>query len=227
MKAAASAPNCPLGNRGEDRPQKRGPGLGVSPSTAKGRESHVIQGEKLQTVTGKWLDVAPAWPSGENPPELCPVSATSGHRVKQVTLSNHLRPEHWQWAWKEGFHFCPAPTCPIVYFHTGLKVYFTQEEIRTPVGIKTSAPPVPVCYCMSVTEAQIVEEIQVKRCCDSLEDIKQYTKARTGKLCHVTNPAGKCCGKHVTAVVERALAGISDLALGEQARAICCQIPED
>jgi hypothetical protein len=80
---------------------------------------------------------------------------------------------------------------------------------------------------MSVTEAQIVEEIQVKRCCDSLEDIKEYTKARTGKLCHVTNPARRCCGKHVTAVVERALAGMKETALAERARRACCEIPED
>jgi len=183
--------------------------------------------EKVQTAGGSLLDAASGWLEAGKPTELCPVSATAGHKVKQVTLGNHLRPDHWRWAWHDGFYFCPAPVCPVVYFHNGHRVYFTQEEIRTRVGIKAVGPPVPVCYCMNVTEEQIVEEIQVKRCCTSLEDIKNYTRARTGKLCHVTNPAGKCCGKHLTAVVERALAAMSDPALAKQARETCCQIPVD
>jgi len=180
----------------------------------------------LQTVGGRALAMASAWLTANKPVEACPVSATTGHKVKQVTLGNHLRPEHWGWAWQEGFYFCCTPDCPVVYYNNAQGIYFTQEEIRTRVGIKVGPAPVPICYCMNVTEAQILEEIQVKRCCDSLEDIKQYTKARTGKLCHVTNPAGKCCGKHVTAVVERALAPLDDPALAQQARETCCQIPE-
>lgn len=181
----------------------------------------------VQTVNGTHLETAPGWQAGGRPLDTCPVSGTVGHVVKQLTLGNHLRPEDWRWTWEDGFHFCSEPSCPVVYFHNGLKVYLTQDEIRTRVGIKTGPPPVPVCYCMNVTEAQILEEIQVKRCCDSLESIKKYTKARTGKLCHVTNPAGKCCGRHVTAVIERALAGVDDASLARQARDICCQIPED
>lgn len=185
------------------------------------------EADRMQTVSGTWLQLAPGWLAAGKPAELCPVSNTVGHKVKQVTLGNHLRLEHWAMAWEEGFYFCSDANCPVVYYNNARSRYFTPDEIRSRVGIKAGDPPVPVCYCMNVTEAQILEEIQVKRCCDSLEDIKQYTKARTGKLCHVTNPAGKCCGKHVTAVVERALAGLSDKALEEQAREICCQIPED
>jgi len=181
----------------------------------------------LQTVEAKPLQAAPGWLAAGRPAEMCPVSATTGHKVKQVTLGNHLRLEHWAMAWEEGFYFCSDATCPVVYYNHLRSRYFTQDEIRTRVGIKAGGPPVPVCYCMNVTEAQILEEIQVKRCCTSVEEIKQYTRARTGKLCHVTNPAGKCCGKHVTQVVERALAGITDRSLAQQARDACCQIPED
>lgn len=187
----------------------------------------MTSGDRVGTVTGRMLQAAAGWVAAGRPIELCPVSETGGHKVKQVTLGNHLRPEHWRWAREDGFYFCSAPTCPVVYYHNALGLYFTQEEIRTRVGIKAAGSPVPVCYCMNVTEEQIVEEIQVKRCCDSLEDIKQYTQARTGKLCHVTNPAGKCCGKHVAAVVEKALAGLGEQRLEEQARAICCEIPAE
>ena len=183
----------------------------------------------VQTIQGSSLQVSAGWLAAGKPAEFCPVSATAGHTVKQVTLGNHLRPEHWRWARERGFYFCSAPTYPVVYYHDGESVYFTEYEIRTHVGIKSHQDeiPLPVCYCMNVTEEQIIEEIQVKRCCTSLEDIKNYTQARTGKLCHVTNPSGKCCGKHVTAVVEKALAGTTDGQVERQARAICSQIPEE
>ncbi len=183
--------------------------------------------EKVRSAGGSPLELAANWLAAGKPQDVCPVSATGGQKVKQVTLGNHLRPDHWRWVWEDGFYFCSAPACPVVYFHNGQRVYFTQDDVRTRVGIKAGSSPVPVCYCMNVTEERIIEEIQVKRCCTSLEDIKNYTRARTGKLCHVTNPSGKCCGKHLTAVVERALAAVSDPALAKQARETCCQIPED
>lgn len=181
----------------------------------------------IRSVSGLALNVSPAFEAATAKETLCPVSATTAHRVRQVTLGNHVPAEYWRWVWEEGFHFCPTSDCPLVYFNNAKSIYFTKNELRTRVGIKESTSPIPVCYCMNVTAERIQEEIQVKRCCDSLEDIKEYTKARTGKLCHVTNPAGKCCGKHVTAVVEKALAGLADRRLAEQAHEICCQIPEE
>lgn len=183
--------------------------------------------ESMQTVNGSRLEVAPTWLARGNPHELCPVSATPGHKVKQVTLGNHVLPDHWRFVWQEGFHFCPHATCRVVYYNNVVGAYITQEEMRTRVGIKSGPSPTPVCYCMSVTEEQIFEEIQVKRCCDSLEDIKEYTKARTGRLCHVTNPAGRCCGKHVSSVVEKALSSMPDRQIEQRARNICCQIPDE
>ena len=45
----------------------------------------------------------------------------------------------------------------------------------------------------------------VKHCCNSLDDIKQFTGARTGKLCHITNPSGRCCGPIVNEVIAKGL----------------------
>jgi hypothetical protein len=131
--------------------------------------------DKPQTISGSQLKVAPDWLAAGKAAELCPVSAATGHKVKQVTLGNHLPLEHWRWVWEEGFYFCSESACPIVYYNNVRGAYFTQDEIRTRVGIKGGPPPTPVCYCMNVTEEQIIEEIQVKRCCTSVEEIKQYT----------------------------------------------------
>lgn len=54
--------------------------------------------ERVKTVGGKLLEAVPAWLLAGKPAEVCPVSATVGHKVKQVTLGNHLRlsPRHSQ-----------------------------------------------------------------------------------------------------------------------------------
>lgn len=183
--------------------------------------------QTLRTVHGFSLDVSAAWLAAGRPSDSCPATGTGGLAVKQVTLGNHVAPEHWRWVASEGFHFCPEPSCPIIYFNNAAGAYFTQQEIRTRVGIKTGPSPTPVCYCTNVTAEDIAEEIQVKGCCKSLEDIMRYTHARTGKFCHITNPAGRCCGKHVAEIVERALANINDEGIEGQARHACCQIPRD
>ena len=54
-------------------------------------------------------------------------------------------------------------------------------------------------------EHRILDEILDKKCCTSLEDIKQYTGARTGKLCHITNPSGRCCGPQVNEIIAKGL----------------------
>ncbi len=45
----------------------------------------------------------------------------------------------------------------------------------------------------------------VSKCCTSLEDIKKYTGARTGKLCHINNPSGRCCGPQVNEIINKGL----------------------
>jgi hypothetical protein len=123
--------------------------------------------------------------------------------------------------------FCPGIECPVVYFHGALEIIITEAEVHTRIGYKTRQAPLPVCYCIGVLEETIREEILVRGCCDSVEDIKRYTGARTGKLCHVTNPSGKCCGSLVRRVVEGALAERGATEVGNTVRAAAAAIPED
>jgi hypothetical protein len=175
--------------------------------------------EVIHTVSGREFPIstnsAKRLTEGTIPEHaLCKVCAGESHKVRQVTLGNHVKEISWPLVWDEGFYFCESSDCP-------------KEDIKTRVGIKETEAPVPVCYCMNVLEETILKEIVVKRCCDSLEDIKEYTKARTGKLCHITNPSGKCCGGHVAAVIEKGLTQVVDRRLAREAWTICCEIPEE
>jgi hypothetical protein len=148
------------------------------------------------------------------------------------TLIHHVLPELWPRVkalldHAEKVLFCPQVGCPIVYHHAALEVTITEAEVRTRIGYKVVEPPVPVCYCIGVLAATIRDEILVRRCCDSIEEIKKYTGARTGKLCHVTNPSGRCCGSLVRQVVDAAIAERADAETAAAARSAAVAIPDE
>jgi len=84
--------------------------------------------------------------------------------------------------------------------------------LRIVVGRKSAGPSAPVCYCLKVTEGQILEEVVAKGCCHSLDQVAEATDAFLGKACHIVNPSGRCCGPEVKAAIVKALrlAGFSD-----------------
>ena len=47
-----------------------------------------------------------------------------------------------------------------------------------------------ICYCLNVTEEEILQHIAVAKCCSTLEDIQKHTSANTGHECSTKNPAG-------------------------------------
>lgn len=135
---------------------------------------------------------------------LCKICGEPGLRVLQVTVSTHIKPEHWSLL-SDGFRFSGTSTCPVIYFNNNTNVYFLKDDVKTRFGLKEKEDPRPVCYCLGVLEENIRYEVLKKGCCDSLEDIVEYTKAGTGKWCLTTNPSGKCCRDYLPAIVEKYL----------------------
>ena len=135
--------------------------------------------------------------------EYCPLNNSRGKRLLRKTLANHLLPKYLHLIVEPGFFYCPEATCPVVYFNRDANLIFSQNEIRTtvmhkiPIGSKSR----PACYCKNVLESQIIEELTVKKCCDSLIDIQNFTEANTGKDCNITNPTGRCCGKQIKEIM--------------------------
>jgi len=182
----------------------------------------------LRTLSGQ--DLEGDW---RDDPTLCPHCGRASWPVPQnITLISHVQEAVWPHvkAWTDrfkGFRFCPHLGCPVVYFHRDIPLVVGTSEVRTRVGYKVDTDPIPVCYCIGVLAETIREEIVVKGCCDSLEDIQRYTGARTGKWCHITNPSGRCCGPMVQRVIEAALRERVEASLAEQARRLAEEIPSD
>jgi len=136
---------------------------------------------------------------------LCKICGEPGLRVLQVTVSTHIKAQHWNLL-SDGFRFSSSPACPVIYFNNNSDVYFLKDDVKTRFGLKEKDDPRPICYCLGVLEEHIRYEALKKSCCDSLEDIVEYTKAGTGKWCLTTNPSGKCCRDYLPGVVEKYLA---------------------
>ncbi len=134
----------------------------------------------------------------------CQISFDKGQRLLRKTLSNHFKPEYWDLITESGFYFCPARECPVYYFNNKQEIYLGKNDVHTTVmhKIAIGSENRPACYCKNVLESTIFDEILVKKCCDSLIDIQNFTEANTGKNCSITNPTGRCCGKQIREMLE-------------------------
>ncbi len=151
----------------------------------------------INTVSGKVFE-------GEiSDLKLCPLDQTKGQRLLRKTLASYFLPEYWPLIGSSTFYFCGSQNCPIIYFNNEDKQYFSFEDVKRSVMHKMpiNTPNRPACYCLNVLESVIVDELLVKKCCDSLKDIQEYTKANTGKDCTITNPSGRCCGKKIQEII--------------------------
>ena len=77
-------------------------------------------------------------------------------------------------------------------------------------------------------EKQILDELLVKKCCDSIKDIQEFTGANTGKNCAITNPSGRCCGNKIKEILEWAKIRNLNIQppLMDEAVACCANIEE-
>lgn len=143
----------------------------------------------------------------------CGSCGTVGKPVGPLTLALHIKgtaPPA-----RVAYRFCETPDCPVVYYGRAGSPSYRTEDLRTRVGVKETEDPVPVCYCFSFTERQVIEDLLAHGRSTIREYIRQ--KVREGECaCERTNPSGRCCLGNVG----RAIAKASLLATpGEAARA--------
>ncbi|KKK74498.1 hypothetical protein LCGC14_2883150, partial [marine sediment metagenome] len=142
--------------------------------------------------------------------KFCPVSGSKGLIVKKITMRNHIQEKYWDIISDTNYFFCPQKKCPIIYFNNEKSYYFLEDGVKTRVAHKDGEEPRPICYCLNVLEHRILDEIVTTKRATSLEDIKKYTGARTGKLCHINNPSGRCCGPQVNEVIAKGIELLSE-----------------
>lgn len=116
----------------------------------------------------------------------CPVCREPGKKVNPETIRNMLKDDR-PGSILEDYCLCLSKYCDVVYF--GQKVFY-KGDVKAKVWFKENDPSVPICYCVGVTEEDIIKHIAVRGCCRNIKDIQEHTGANTGKECLVKNPAG-------------------------------------
>lgn len=137
------------------------------------------------------------------PKPSCPQCGRAGRPVSTLTLKHQVKSQFLPTVNGGGFHFCPTPDCPAVYFSAGGSV-LTTDDVRRPV---TQKDPVhaPVCYCFGFTPAMIRDELAVTGKSTVIERIAAEMKADFC-ACEIRNPQGSCCLGNVKAAVKVAFA---------------------
>lgn len=122
--------------------------------------------------------------------------------VSRRTVLVMVKPEFLEEALSGTYRFCEARECPIVYFEEQGTRTFTVDDLRIIVGIKSSADPIPLCYCFGLDESHLRKEIAQTGTTTVPEKIAHLT--REGLCaCDVRNPSGKCCLGEVNRTAKR------------------------
>ncbi|OLN33240.1 hypothetical protein DSOL_0967 [Desulfosporosinus metallidurans] len=119
----------------------------------------------------------------------CPVCGIPGQRVRKVTVVHQVLPTVELPDDEKGYFLCRTSECQTAYYHSDGAIYW-QNQLKNKIWFKQVEPPVPICYCLNVTEEEILRHVAVEKCCSSLEDIQKHTGANTGRECLTKNPAG-------------------------------------
>lgn len=139
-------------------------------------------------MTGCCNGVSAACESEES--RACPSCHHPGKPVVRETVEALVQPEHRDSLNGEAYCFCETPICPVVYY-AGDGVRVLKQQLRVRVGLKETDDPI-VCYCFSVTERMIREEIQQTGQSTVSSCIRAEVKAGNCR-CEVENPSGRCC----------------------------------
>lgn len=136
-------------------------------------------------------------------PSACPTSGTPGKAVARLTLESLLTASGLARLEPDArYAFCPAASCPVVYFSTSGQV-FTTQELSVRVHQKAPVDPtVSACYCFGHTPASIARELEQTGESTVVKSITAEIKAARCD-CEVKNPQGSCCLGNVTALVKR------------------------
>lgn len=124
---------------------------------------------------------------------VCESCGQKGLAVQHETPAHLLKEPHVS-ELEEGvtYLFCPTPTCDVVYFSNQTEQYFHKTDLNVRVGIKETAPPIPVCYCFEYTWERIFDEIRTTGESTALAFITE--KVKNGLCeCEIKNPSGRCC----------------------------------
>ena len=138
----------------------------------------------------------------------CPITGTSGTRVRLKTVKAILRDSSLQRLRPATYYFCPEPTCAVVYF-SELGELYSKDDVRTTVWQKEPVGDRLLCYCFGEDERTIALEITATGTSLALDRVAEHV--RSGRCaCDIRNPRGVCCLGDLKAAMVRLGAHRSD-----------------
>jgi len=123
-----------------------------------------------------------------------------GHPVTLRTMLLMLKPEFFDQVGDRQYRFCASPDCSVVYFSHDR--CFTTGDLRVRVGLKEKDDPIPLCYCLGLSEEDARQEIAVNGSTTICNRIKSLLKEGMC-TCEESNPSGACCLRDVARAVKR------------------------
>lgn len=133
---------------------------------------------------------------------------TNGAAVDELTVKALLTEAAMNRFDQGAYRFCPAPSCPVVYFDDHGRIFETSG-IRVPIWQKQPFGERMVCYCFGETERGIREEIRQHGGSGAVERVRAHITAKRC-ACEIRNPKGACCLGDVTAAVKRVSEQVED-----------------
>jgi len=134
--------------------------------------------------------------------EDCGRCATKGSPVSRKTVLLMLKSQLLEQASTGKYRFCATRDCSIVYFEEDGNRFFTQDDLRVRVGVKSSSDPIPLCYCFGFDESHLRDEISQTRSTSIPERVSRLI--REGLCaCDTRNPSGNCCLGEVNKAAKR------------------------
>lgn len=119
----------------------------------------------------------------------CSVCGAPGQQVRKITVEHQLLSTVELPVYNGSYFLCRTPECHVSYYRSDGLTY-GQNQVKNKIWFKQVESPVPICYCLNVTEEEIIRHVAVDKCCSTLEDIQKHTGANTRKECLTKNPAG-------------------------------------
>ena len=127
----------------------------------------------------------------------CPVNGARSKQVEMLTVKSLVRQLPLGMP-NTQYYFCEARDCDVVYFALDSQApIFRRGDLVVRVGAKSTADPLPICYCFAFTRKDIEDEIAETG--QSTVADRITAEVRAGRCaCEVKNPSGKCCLGSVT-----------------------------
>lgn len=135
---------------------------------------------------------------------VCPKCGEVGQSVKNITVSHVVKADKRQHIGKADFHLCKTPHCEIGYFNRNEEVTIHKDDFKRPIWFKDGADPVYACYCLSITEEEVIKAV-VETDLTDMKEVMVYLRGSLRSNCHLTNPNGLCCTQPFNDMIKKGL----------------------